>query len=62
MKYEVIKHYKNSDVPEIAFEGDFEECISFCEKKYKKTQSEFPQVLIWEDDETICEIFADLGE
>ena len=62
MKYEVLKHYKNSDNPEIVFRGDFEQCISFCEEKYKKTESELPQVLVWEDDETICEIYANLGE
>jgi hypothetical protein len=62
MKYEVLKHYKNNDNPEIVFRGDFEECISFCEKKYKRVDSGFPQVLIWEDEETLCEIYANLGE
>ena len=60
MKYQVIKHYKNSDNPEVTFEGDFEQCISFCEEKYKKSVLNFPDELIWSDDWTTCEIFENL--
>lgn len=62
MKYEVLKHYKNSDSPEIVFRGDFEQCISFCEEKYKKSVLNFPDELVWSDGETTCEIFENLDD
>ena len=62
MQYQVIKHYKNSDVPEIAFEGDFESCIQFCEKAYKDSVTSFPEELVWSDGKTTCEIFENLDD
>ena len=56
-KHEAIKYYKCSDAPEIVFQGDFDGCIDYCEKKYKDSVLNFPSDLIWGDSETTCEIF-----